>query len=496
MESEMTEMAVVPKVHRAEININASTLALKNFFELVRLNNIQEIVIRFTDLHGRWQHFSVPIAEFGRTEKDATIFQHGIGYDGSSIRGFQEIHESDMLLFPDPKTAVLDPFMPNTITMIGITADPETLSMYLKDPRNIAIKAFAYMKSLGIADEAFFGPELEFFILDSVRYSVNAQSSFHEIDSEEAPWNSGKPENGTSHKIRHKEGYFPTPPMDTMHALRSEITRYLQSVGISVEYHHHEVATGGQNEIDMKFASLLSMADKVMFYKYIVTNAAHKNGKIATFMPKVLYGDNGSGMHVHQSLWKDGKNLFYDPNGYAGLSQMALWYIGGILRHAPALCAFIAPTTNSYRRLVPGFEAPVNLVYSRRNRSAAIRIPTYSKSEKATRIEFRTPDPMANPYLSFSAMLLAGIDGIINKIDPGKPFDGNAYEHKGELKLPSVPSSLYESLDALEADHEFLTATGVFPKELITAWIGMKRKEADEVRLSIPPKEFELYVSG
>ncbi len=490
------KLSMQANLYRKEISLNLEKNDLNKFFELVKKVEATEIDVRFTDLHGRWQHFTVPTGEFLSTSEDTKCFTKGIGYDGSSIRGFQDIHESDMLLIPDASTAIIDPFLPNTITLIGNTKDPETGFSYSKDPRNIAIKAMEYLKSTGIADECYCGPELEFFILDSIKYKVTPESSYHEIDSQEAPWNSAKEGNGTTAKIRYKEGYFPTPPMDSMHLIRSEIVKYLIQVGIQVEYHHHEVATAGQNEIDMRFGSLIKMADNVMLYKYIVMNIAAKYGKIATFMPKVIYGDNGSGMHVHQSLWKNGKNLFFDPKGYAGLSEMGLYYIGGILKHAAALCAIIAPTTNSYRRLVPGFEAPVNLVYSKRNRSAAIRIPTYSNEEKAKRIEFRTPDPLANPYLAFSAIMLAGLDGIKNKIHPGNPFEGNVYENKDKRDIKSVPASLYESLNALEQDHLFLTETGVFTEEIIQTWIEMKRKEADEVRLSIPPKEFELYAHG
>ena len=455
------------------------------------LGNVKFVDLKFIDLPGTWQHFTVPIQEF-----DEGSLQAGFGFDGSSIRGFKEIFESDMLLIPDVRTGFIDQFSSETLSVIGSVKDPETGDMFSRDPRWVAQKAEAYLKQLGIADVAYFGPELEFFIFDSVRFDQKENCGYYYIDSKEGSWNSGSEENNLGYKPRYKEGYFPVPPTDSLQPLRNEIVESLMRAGIHVECHHHEVATAGQCEIDMRFASMLRMADQVMMYKYIVKNVAARNGKSATFMPKPLFNDNGSGMHTHISLWKGGKNLFYDSAGYAGLSQMALHFIGGLLHHAPALCAFIAPTTNSYKRLVPGFEAPVNLVYSKRNRSAAIRIPMYSESEKAKRIEFRTPDPTCNPYLAFSAMLMAGLDGIKKKIDPGEPLDRDIYKLEGEdaKRVRSVPSSLSESIEALEQDHEFLLAGNVFTKDVIEAWIDFKKnKEIDPIRLRPHPWEYQLY---
>jgi glutamine synthetase len=426
--------------------------------------------LKFCDLLGRWQHVSLPLGAF-----DESAFEEGLGFDGSSIRGWQGISESDMLLVPDAGTALRDPI---------------TGERYHKDPRQVAFKAEEYLRSTGVADTCYVGPECEFFVFDSVAYEIEPQRMGYAIDSEEAHWNSGKP--GLGYTIREKEGYFPPAPHDTLHDLRTEMVLELEQLGIACEYHHHEVATAGQCEIDLRFDSLLKMADQVMVYKYVVKNVARRHGKTVTFMPKPLFGDNGSGMHVHQSLWKEGTPLFADRSGYAGLSQLARAYIGGLLKHAPALLAFVAPTTNSYRRLVPGYEAPVNLVYSQRNRSACIRIPMYSDAPKAKRLEFRCPDASANPYLAFAAMLMAGLDGIEKGIDAGEPADFDLFEEATDI--PQVPGSLDEALDALEADHEFLLKGDVFSEDLIRTWIGWKREnEADFVRLRPHPAEFALY---
>jgi glutamine synthetase len=457
------------------------------------LEKVKFVDFKFTDLPGMWQHFTVPIAQLTQDS-----IQAGFGFDGSSIRGFKEISESDMLLIPDMKTCFTDPFSDSTISIIANVKDPETSEFYSRDPRFIAQKAEAYMKSTGIADTAYFGPELEFFIFDSIRYEQKENFGYYFIDSKEGSWNTGSEEenNNTGYKPRFKEGYFPVPPTDSQQNLRNEIVETLSKSGINIECHHHEVGTAGQAEIDMGYAPLIKMADQVMMYKYLIKNTVLKDGKTATFMPKPLFNDNGNGMHVHMSLWKDGKNLMYDKEGYAMLSETAMHYIGGLLKHAPALCAFIAPTTNSYKRLVPGFEAPVNLVYSKRNRSAAVRIPMYSTSEKSKRIEFRTPDPSCNSYLGFSAMLMAGLDGIKNKIHPGDPLDRNTYGLSKEehAKIRSVPSSLPEAIDALENDHDFLLEGNVFTKDLIETWIEYKRaNEIDQIKLRPHPWEYHLY---
>ena len=448
--------------------------------------------LRFMDLPGLWQHLTVPISELNED-----VFTDGYGFDGSSIRGWQAINASDMLIIPAAETAVIDPFMKApTLVMICDIVDPITRESYSRDPRNIAKKAEAFLQSTGIADTAFFGPEAEFFIFDDIRYDSNEYSSYYFVDSVEGQWNTGRAEGpNLGYKPRYKEGYFPVPPTDSMHDIRTEMVLTMEQMGIHVEAQHHEVATGGQAEIDMRFDSLLSMADKLQWYKYIIKNVARRNGKTVTFMPKPLFNDNGTGMHVHQSLWKDGQPLFAG-DGYAGVSQMCLHYIGGILKHAPALCAFVAPTTNSYKRLVPGFEAPVNLAYSSRNRSAAVRIPMYSPSPKAKRIEVRFPDPSCNAYLAFAAMMMAGLDGIENRIDPGEPLDKDIYElSPAELsKVPSVPASLDGALYALENDHEFLTKGDVFTQDAIERWIDFKRHaEIDPVRLRPHPYEFKLY---
>ncbi|TAN22161.1 MAG: type I glutamate--ammonia ligase [Acidobacteria bacterium] len=447
--------------------------------------------IRFTDLPGLWHHITFPIVQLSEAS-----FEDGFGMDGSSIRGWAAIHESDMLLTPDASWFMLDPFCTEaTLVLIGSISDPLTRQHYEKDPRYIAQKAEAYLLSTGLADEAFFGAEAEFFIFDNVRFDQREQHGFYFIDAEEGRWNSGREADNLGYRPRVKEGYFPVPPTDHYQDLRTEMVMRLQAAGLHVECHHHEVATAGQAEIDLRFDTLLKSADHMMQYKYIVRNVANEYGKTVTFMPKPIFGDNGSGMHVHQSLWKSGKPLFAG-DGYAGLAPMALNYIGGLLQHAPALAALMAPTTNSYKRLVPGYEAPVNLAYSRRNRSAACRIPMYSSSPKAKRVEFRPPDPSANPYLCFSALLLAGLDGIENRTDPGEPLDRDIYDLKPEeLKdVPSLPASLDAALDALEADHEFLLKGDVFTEEVIHTWIDYKRKnEVDAVRLRPHPYEFALY---
>lgn len=461
-------------------------------FKIVKDHGVKMIDLKFTDLLGQWQHFSVTTSEF---EKE--IFEDGIGFDGSSIRGFQKIHESDMLLFPDPDTVFLDPFTAvPTLSLTCDIVDPITRENYGRDPRNIAKKAEAYLRNTGIADMVYFGPEPEFFILDDIRFDQSHNFGYYYIDSDEGFWNSGKNDKpNLGHKPRFKEGYFPAAPIDTLQDLRTEMVLTMESVGIQVEVHHHEVATAGQTEIDMKRTTLTKMADNYLVYKYVTKNVAKRNGKTVTFMPKPIFGDNGSGMHVHQSLWKGGKPLFAG-NGYAGLSEMAMYYIGGLLKHAPALCAITNPTTNSYKRLVPGFEAPVNLAYSQRNRSASVRIPMYSSNPKSKRIEFRCPDPTCNPYLGFAALLMAGLDGIINKIDPGKPLDKDIYDMAPEQlrDVPSTPGSLAEALEALENDHEFLLRGDVFTEDLLETWIEYKReKEVKPMQLRPHPYEFMLY---
>lgn len=468
----------------------------KDVLNLAKENGIRIVDFRFIDMPGTWQHFSISVGEL--TED---LFREGIGFDGSSIRGFQAINESDMLLFPDPTTATIDPFTEHpTMVLICDVKDPVTGGNYSRDPRYVARKAEEYVKKTGLADTVYIGPELEFFILDDVRFDQSYNYGFYYLDSDAAFWNSGR--EGTpaqpnlGHRPRYKQGYFPVPPDDHMQDIRSAMVLALESVGVRVEVHHHEVATGGQTEIDMRFDTLTRMADKVLWYKYVTKNVARKYGKTVTFMPKPIYQDNGSGMHTHQSLWKGEKNIFYEKGGYADLSQTCLYYIGGILKHAPALCALIAPTTNSYRRLVPGYEAPINLAYSQRNRSAAVRIPMYSKAERAKRIEFRTPDPTCNPYLSFAACVMAGLDGVANKIDPGSPMDKDLYELPPEeaAEIKQLPGSLDVVLDALEADHAFLLKGDVFTKDLIETWIEYKRKnEVDAVRLRPHPWEFALY---
>ncbi len=460
--------------------------------KIIKSNNIEFVDIRFLDFVGMWQHFTIPSKEV-----DKDTFDSGLGFDGSSIRGWQSINASDMLVVPDATTARIDPFMTRpTMAIICDIEDPITREAYSRDPRNISKKALSYLKRTGIADSVFFGPELEFFIFDDVRYDQTANSGYYFVDSTEGIWNSGREEYpNLAYKPRHKEGYFPTPPADSMHDIRSEMVSVLESLGISCEAHHHEVATGGQQEIDMRFAPMLDMGDNMMWYKYVVKNVARRNGKTATFMPKPLYEDNGSGMHVHQSLWKKGKPLFAGK-GYAGMSDMAMHYIAGILKHARAICAFSNPSTNSYRRLVPGFEAPVNLAYSARNRSAAVRIPMYSPSPKAKRLEIRFPDPSCNGYLTFSAMLMAGLDGIENKLNPGDPLDKDIYSLGPEelAGIPNVPASLEEALTSLEEDHDFLMKGDVFTEDVISTWIEYKMEEEVNPMRSRPvPHEFMLY---
>ncbi len=463
----------------------------KTVLEFVKKNNVKLLDLRFTASPGLWHHVSFPIGQFSEES-----FEDGFGMDGSSIRGWAAIHESDMLLIPDAHWYMLDPFTEvATLVMIADVIDPVTKQRYDRDPRYIAKKAEMYLNSTGQADTAYFGAEAEFFIFDNIRFDQREQHGFYFIDAEEGRWNSGRKENNLGYRPRYKEGYFPVPPTDHYQDLRTEMAMMMQNCGLTVECHHHEVATGGQTEIDLKFDSLLRSADHMMLYKYIVRNVANQYGKTVTFMPKPLFQDNGSGMHTHQSLWKGGKPLFAG-DGYAGMSQMALWYIGGLIKHGPALSAIIAPTTNSYKRLVPGFEAPVNLAYSRRNRSAACRIPMYSASPKAKRIEFRPPDPSCNPYLAFAAMLMAGLDGVENKVDPGQPLDKDIYDLGPEelASVPSMPASLDLALDALERDHQFLLKGDVFTEELLETYIAYKRTaEVNAIRLRPHPFEFALY---
>lgn len=485
----------MPKGGARKLNVQA----VERVEKTVREKGIKIIDLRFVDMLGLWQHISIPSEEILNYKTlSSSIWADGRGFDGSSIRGFQSIEESDLMLIPDPETAMVDPVLEiPTLILICDVYDPVTGEQYSRDPRYIARKAEIYLKETGIATESFWGPEAEFFIFDSISYDQNSHSGFYFIDSDEGAWNTGK--NGSpnlGYKTRMKEGYFPCPPHDTLQDLRSEMTLAMIDAGIQVEVHHHEVATAGQCEIDMRFTTLTKMADQILMYKYIIKNIAAKHGKVATFMPKPIFGDNGSGMHTHQSLWKEGKPLFYDEKGYALLSDMAKWYIGGLLKHAHALMAFCAPTTNSYKRLVPGYEAPVNLVYSKRNRSAAIRIPMYSESPSARRIEFRSPDPICNPYIAFSAMLMAGLDGIRNKIDPGAPLEVDTFTMPIEelAKISTMPGSLEQAINALERDHEFLLEGDVFTKDIVENWIAHKRaKEIDPVRLRPHPHEFYLY---
>jgi glutamine synthetase len=466
-------------------------MTAQQVLDFAKKNGVQQVDVRFADIPGLSHHITYPISELFEES-----FEAGFGIDGSSIRGWAAINESDMLLVPDPATAFLDPFgsIP-TLVMNGTVVDPITKQHYERDPRWIAIKAENYLTTTGLADTIYFGAEAEFFVFDSIRFDQNMHSAFYFIDSDEGRWNSAREGTNLGYRPRVKEGYFPVPPTDHFQDLRAEMVQVMQQCGLHIECHHHEVATSGQCEIDQRFNTLVKSADNMMLYKYVVRNVANRRGKTVTFMPKPIFGDNGSGMHCHQSLWKEGKPLFAGEL-YAGLSQTALWYIGGLLRHARALSAIIAPTTNSYKRLVPGYEAPVNLAYSRRNRSAAVRIPMYSSSPKAKRVEFRPPDPSANPYLAFSAMLMAGLDGILNKVDPGESLDKDIYDLSPEelSAVPSMPASLDEALDCLESDFEFLLKGDVFTAELIETFIAYKRKhEADAVRLRPHPYEFQLY---
>lgn len=464
---------------------------------LCRERGVRAIDLRFMDFPGLWQHFTIPVEKL-----EEEVFEDGLGFDGSSIRGWQAINESDMLLVPQPETAFIDPFTEiATLCMICNIQDPITREDYTRDPRNVARKAVNYLKSTGIADTCFIGPEAEFFVFDDIRFDQAPQHSYFFIDSDEAQWNRGTDYRAAGrgpnlgYKLRHKEGYFPVPPADQLMNLRNEMMMTMIDCGLDVEAQHHEVATAGQSEIDLRFNDLVTMADSMCLYKYIIKNVAAKHGKTVTFMPKPLYGDNGSGMHTHISLWKGGQPLFAG-GGYAGLSDEAIYAIGGILAHAPAILAFTNPTTNSYKRLVPGYEAPVNLAYSQRNRSAACRIPMYSPSPKAKRIEFRCPDPSSNPYLAFSALMMAVIDGIQNKIHPGEPLDKDIYDLEPEelAKVPSTPGSLGEALAALSRDHEFLLRGDVFTQDVINTWISYKQKnEVEALALRPHPYEFCLY---
>lgn len=468
-------------------------MTAQDFKKLIKDTNARFVDLKFVDLPGTWQHFSVAVEAFGDE-----IFDEGIGFDGSSIRGFQHIEESDMLLIPDASSAFLDPFCDEpTISLICNIKDPISRKMYTRDPRYVAQKAERYLKESGIADTAYFGPELEFYIFDDVRYDQTVNRGFYAVDSVEGQWNSGKEESpNLGHKPRYKEGYFPVPPTDSYQNLRSKMVSTMRAIGINAEIHHHEVATAGQAEIDMKYNTLVEIGDSILKYKYVTKNVAAAAGKTATFMPKPLFQDNGSGMHVHTSLWKEGKNLFFDKKGYALMSDTGLHFIGGVLKHARSLLGLCAPTTNSYRRLVPGFEAPVNLVFSQRNRSAAVRIPMYSEAPNQKRVEFRCPDPSCNPYLALTAILMAGLDGVMEKIEPPAPVDHDLYEMSAEdlAKIGSTPGSLDEAMEALEADHEFLLRGDVFTKDLIHMWLNYKReREVDYVRLRPHPAEFALY---
>lgn len=458
----------------------------KDVMDAISKEEIKVVDIKFTDLYGQWQHFSLPVEGFSED-----IFEEGLGFDGSSIRGFKTIETSDMVLLPDPTSAFVDfACAAPTLSLIAEVVEPVTYEKFSRDPRQVAKKAIEYLQSTGIADQAYIGPEAEFFIFDSISYETGRYYSSYAIDSEEAPWRSGV--TGLGHQINWKGGYFPVSPFDTLQDIRTEMVTEMIAAGIDIEVHHHEVATAGQCEIDMRFLPLVKMADQMQLYKYIVKNVAKKHGKTATFMPKPIFEDNGSGMHTHISLWRGNTPLFAGDK-YAGLSQEALWFIGGILSHINSLLAFCAPTTNSYRRLVPGYEAPVNIAYSARNRSAACRIPMYNQSPKAKRVEFRCPDPSANPYLAFSAILLAGLDGIKNQIDPGEPAETDLFEH-GASSRPTVKGSLTEILDILEADHDYLTAGNVFTPDLIETYVATKRiADVDAIRLRPHPQEFVLY---
>ncbi|MDP8207429.1 MAG: type I glutamate--ammonia ligase [Candidatus Electryonea clarkiae] len=465
---------------------------IHDLFELTKSKEVKMIDLRFMDFPGLWQHFSVPVSRL-----NPEAFEKGYGFDGSSIRGWRQINESDMLVRPDASTAVIDPFAKHTTLILFCDIiEPTTMMPYSKCPRTLARKAEDYLKSLGFADTAYFGAEAEFYIFDDIRYSQNEHEGYFHIDSKEGHWNSGREENpNLGYKPRYKEGYFPVPPQDSQQDIRSEMSVILESMGITIEAHHHEVGTGGQGEIDMRFNSMLKIADQLQLFKYVVKNVSFQHNKTATFMPKPIFMDNGSGMHTHMSLWKAGVPLFAGDR-YAGLSEMALYFAGGILKHAPALCAFANPTTNSYKRLIPGYEAPTRLAYSQRNRSAAIRIPMYDPNPKAKRIEFRVPDSSCNPYIAFSALLMAGLDGIQNKIHPGDPLDKNMYDLEPEelAEVPETPPTLANSLDALEADQDFLYKGNVFTEDVVDTWIWYKReKEVNALRQRPHPWEFELY---
>ena len=455
--------------------------------ELIEKEKCELVDVKFSDLHGLWQHFTVPCDTLEFNSND------DLPFDGSSIRGFQEINESDMSLKPDYSSVFVDPFSSKSISVICDVYDPIKKEYYSRDPRVIAKKAEAFLKETGIGDTAYMGPEAEFFIFDEIRYDQNEYSGYYYIDSSEGIWNSGKAGNNLAYKPRHKEGYFPVAPHDSLHEIRNDMILTMMRCGLKIEKHHHEVATAGQCEIGVRYDSLVRSADNLQTYKYVVKNIARKHGKVATFMPKPLFNDNGSGMHTHQSIWKDGNSVFRG-DGYAGLSQEALYYIGGLIEHGPALAAITNPTTNSYKRLVPGFEAPVNLVYSHRNRSAAVRIPVL-ENPNAARVEFRCPDPTCNPYLAFAAMLLAGLDGIKKKTSPGDPLDINIYKLPKDkaTKIKKMPGSLEEALDNLENDHEFLLQGNVFTKEVIDTWIEIKREEVNQINLRPHPREFYLY---
>jgi len=468
-------------------------MGAKELTKLAKEKKLEFIDLKFTDIPGLWQHITIPIQEL-----DEGLFINGVGFDGSSIRGFQPINESDMLIKPDPQSAFIDPFMEDpTLSMICNVSDPLSHTPYSRDPRNVARKAERYLSATGIADQAIFGPEPEFYVFDDIRFDQTHNTGYYAIDSKEGFWNSGKREEpNLGYKPRYKEGYFPVPPTDSLHNLRAKMSKVMNEVGIDVILHHHEVATAGQCEIGVNVNTLVNSGDVLMKFKYVVKNVALAYGKTVTFMPKPLFMDNGSGMHVHQSLWRAGKNKFYDPDGYGGLSRMGIHYVGGLLHHAPSLLAITSPTTNSYRRLVPGYEAPINLVYSKRNRSACVRIPMYSQSEKAKRIEFRPPDCSCNPYLALAAMLMAGLDGIENEIEPPAPIETDIFELSVEERkdMRSTPGSLEEALDNLENDHDYLLKGDVFTEDLLKMWIEYKRKrEVDQIRLRPHPHEFALY---
>ncbi len=468
----------------------------QNILDLIREESIELVDLKFIDLPGMWQHLTVHSSLINEE-----AFDDGLAFDGSSIRGWKSINESDMAMVPDPDTAWVDPFYKDkTLSLICSIKEPRSGEAYERCPRSLAQKTVKYLRETGIADQAFFGPEPEFFIFDDVRYQSGESGCFYRVDSIEGQWNTGREEEGgnLAYKPRYKEGYFPVAPSDTFQDMRSEMLLTMGQLGISMEKHHHEVATAGQNEINFQFDELLATADNVMIYKYVIRNVARKYGKTVTFMPKPVFNDNGTGMHVHQSLWKGGEPLFFSESGYANLSETARWYIGGILKHAPAFLAFTNPTTNSYKRLVPGFEAPVNLVYSQGNRSAAVRIPLTGPNPKAKRLEFRPGDALANPYLAFSAMVLAGLDGIKNQIDPGEGTEIDLFEasEKELLEIPTVPASLNEALEALQKDNDFLKQGDVFTDDFIENWIAYKYEEVQQLRQRPHPYEFTMYYDG